>query len=210
MSKFVITINRSCGSGGSIIGRIIAKQLGANFYDNELIDLASDESGISKQLFAQADERVKNNLFTRMSKNIYDGELITPDSEDFTSYQNLFNYQAKIIKDIAQKESAIIIGRCADFVLKGAENLVRVFVGATEEVCVATETERLSLTEKQAKDRINKMDAYRAAYYRYYTGQQWNNALNYDVCVNTSVLSYEECAQVVVAFLEKVMAKNEQ
>ncbi len=208
MSKFIITINRSCGSGGSIIGRIIAKRLGAKFYDNELIDLASDESGISKQLFAQADERVKNNLYTRMTKNIYDGQLITPDSEDFTSFQNLFNYQAKIIKDVADKDSCIIIGRCADFVLKDRENLVRVFVGASEDVCVATETERLGLTVKEAKDRINKMDMYRAAYYRYYTGQQWNNALNYDVCVNTSVLSYEECADVVVAFLEKVMAKN--
>lgn len=210
MENFVITINRYCGSGGSIIGRHIAEKLGVDFYDRELIDLASDESGINKQLFAQADERVRKSLFTRVSKNIYDGTLISPDSDDFTSYQNLFNYQAKVIKDLANKGSCVIVGRCADFVLRGQKNLVRVFVGAREDVCISREMDRLGLTNKEAKERITQMDMYRKAYYRYYTGQRWNSAKHYDICVNTSVLSYEDCADIIIDFLKRTMAKTNE
>lgn len=206
MENFVITINRYCGSGGSIIGRIIAKKLNVGFYDRELIDLASDESGINKQLFAQADERVRKSLFTRVSRNVYDGTLITPDSDDFTSYQNLFNYQAKVIKDLAEKGPCVIVGRCADFVLKGKKNLIRVFVGAREDVCISREMDRLGLTNKEAKQHITDTDMYRKAYYRYYTGQRWNSAKHYDICINTSVLSYEDCADIIIDYLKRTMA----
>lgn len=208
--KFVITINRYCGSGGSTVGRKVAEMLGVNFYDKELIDLASEESGISLSLFAQADERVKNSLFTRLSKNIYDGDLIAPDSPDFTSYQNLFNYQAKIIKDLAEKENCVVVGRCADFILRDMPNRISVFLTADEHDCVTNEMQRLSITNKQAKDRIAKINAYRKAYYRHHTGQRWNSAKHYDLSLNTSTLGYEACAEMIVEFLERVLKQNEE
>lgn len=207
--KFVITINRYCGSGGSTVGRKVAEKLGVNFYDKDLIDLASEESGISLSLFAQADERVKNSLFTRLSRNIYDGDLISPDSPDFTSYQNLFNYQAKVIKDLAEKESCVVVGRCADFILKDLPNRVSVFLTADDHDCVQNEMQRLSITNKQAKDRIVKINAYRKAYYRHHTGLRWNSAKHYDLSLNTSRLSYDECAEIIVEYLNRVLAKNE-
>lgn len=206
--KFVITINRYCGSGGASVGRRVAEKLGVSFYDKELIDLASEESGISLSLFAQADERVKNSLFTRLSRNIYVGELIAPDSPDFTSYQNLFNYQAKIIKDLAQQESCVVVGRCADFILRDLPNRISVFITADEQDCVQNEMERLSITNKQARDRIAKTNAYRKAYYRHHTGLRWNSAKHYDLSLSTSKLSYDECADIIVEFLNKVLAKN--
>ena len=113
MSEYVITIARGFGSGGRTVGKMLAKKLDINHYDGELIQLASEESGINIELFGKADETVKTNLFKRYNRS-FGEKLITPDSGDFTSNDNLFNYQAKIIRDLAQKQNCIIIGRCAD------------------------------------------------------------------------------------------------
>ena len=117
MKPFVITVARGYGSGGKTIGKMLAEDLGVKYYDMELLRLASDESGINEHLFAEADEKLKTPRLFKPRKSAYTGEVIPPDSEDFVSDQNLFNYQAKVIRDLAEKESCVIIGRCADFVL---------------------------------------------------------------------------------------------
>ena len=118
MKKFVIAITRRCGSGGTTIGSKLAEDYGIAMYDRELIHIASEDSGISEELFANADERIKNSLLYRVSKKVYQGELIPPESGDFTSNQNLFNYQAKVLRQLAEQESYVVIGRAADYVLK--------------------------------------------------------------------------------------------
>ena len=112
MNNVVITIARQYGSGGRTIGEMLAKKLNVHYYDKELMKLASDDSGINEALFVNADEKVKSTKLFHIAKKEYHGELIPPESDDFTSTDNLFNYQAKIIRDLAKEESCVIIGRC--------------------------------------------------------------------------------------------------
>ena len=117
-SKVVITIARQYGSGGRTIGEMLAEDLKVHYYDKELLKLASEDSGINERLFVNADEKVKVTHLFKVIKNVYNGQLIPPESEDFVSDDNLFNYQAKVIKELAGEESCVIVGRCADYVLK--------------------------------------------------------------------------------------------
>ena len=96
---------------------MLAKELGINCYDREILRLASDDSGINEALFAQADEKLKSTRLFKIAKNVYRGEIIAPDSDDFVSNDNLFNYQAKVLKELAEKESFVVVGRCADYML---------------------------------------------------------------------------------------------
>ena len=117
MGNTVITIARSYGSGGRTLGKLLAKELGINYYDRELIRMASDESGINEALFGEVDEKLKKSPLFRIVKKTYRGEIIPPESGEFVSDDNLFNYQAKVIRQLAEEESCVIIGRCADYVL---------------------------------------------------------------------------------------------
>ena len=202
MEKYVITIARGYGSGGRTIGQMLSEKLGIPYYDRDLLRLASDDSGINQELFAKADEKIKKSLLYRIAKNVYKGELIPPDSDDFVSNDNLFNYQAKIIKELAETESCIIIGRCADFVLKDNPNVVRVFVHAPQEDCIATLKEMTAKPEKELEKQINSIDRHRAEYYKYYTGRNWEDAKNYDLCLNSSNLGFEKCVEIVKSYLD--------
>ena len=125
MSRYVITIARGYGSGGRTIGKMLSKELGIPFYDRELLRLASDDSGINEELFVKADEKLKKTRLFKIARKAYQGELIPPDSDDFVSNDNLFNYQAKIIKELAETESCVIVGRCADYILKDCDRLLK-------------------------------------------------------------------------------------
>ncbi|MCI6019259.1 MAG: cytidylate kinase-like family protein [Clostridiales bacterium] len=201
MKNIVITIARQYGSGGKTIGEMLAKDLGFECYSREILKMASDDSGINEQLFAKADEKLKNRFF-KMPKKVYDGGLISPDSDDFVSDDNLFNYQAKIIKNLAETKNCVIIGRCADFVLKDYDNVASVFVHAPAEFNLARAMERNSLTEKEMQRYIEKTDKYRGDYYRYYTGHEWDDAKNYDLCLDSSKLGFEGCMEAIKSYLK--------
>ncbi len=203
MERFVITIGRLCGSGGTSVGQILQKKLGIRLYDKNLLRLAAEDSGISEELFANADEKLKNSLLFKISRQVYKGELIPPESDDFVSNRNLFNYQAKVLKELAGRESFVVIGRCADFVLRDCPGLVRVFVCAGTEDCVANEVKRLSISRKAAEQRVATMNKHRSEYYRYYTGQTWNDPLHYDLCLNTSAMTCEQAADLIIERLRQ-------
>ncbi|MDF2944952.1 MAG: hypothetical protein K0S01_3810 [Herbinix sp.] len=202
MSKYVITIARGYGSGGRTIGKMLAEELSIPFYDRDLLRLASDDSGINQDLFAKADEKIKKSRLFNIASNIYKGELIPPDSDDFVSNDNLFNYQAKIIKELANTESCVIIGRCADFVLKDYENVVKVFVHAPLEDCINTLKEMTGKAEKEIEKQIATIDKHRAGYYKYYTGRDWEDAKNYDLCLNSSRLGFQKCVEIVKSYMD--------
>ena len=199
--KIVITIARQYGSGGKTIGKMLAERMQVPFYDKELMRMASDESGISEGLFADADEKVKNSLLMSIVKNVYSGELITPDSDDFTSSDNLFNYQAKIIRELAEQQSCVIIGRCADYVLKDYDNVLSVFVHAPHDFCVEQAGKKHSLNEKELEKLIAKTDRHRAGYYKYHTVREWTDARNYDLCLDSSKLGFERCVDEILAYI---------
>lgn len=200
MEKTIITIARSYGSGGRTLGRLLAENLGIRFYDRELIRMASDESGINETLFGEADEKKKGLSLFKGSRP-YKGEVLPPESGDFVSNDNLFNYQAKIIKDLAEKESCIIIGRCADFVLKDRPDVIRLFFYAPMKDCIARAKELSGEPEKDLIKKIERIDKYRGEYYKYYTGHDWNDSRNYDFCLNTASMSYEKLIEAVKSYI---------
>ncbi len=202
MEKTVITIARSYGSGGRTLGRLLAKELQINCYDREILRMASDESGINEALFGQADEKRKGLPLFKIAKKVYKGEVLSPESDDFVSNDNLFNYQAKVIKELAREESCVIIGRCADYILKDYENVIRLYFYAPLEDCIVRVQEQNGGSRKEILKKIEKTDKYRSEYYRYYTGRDWNDARNYDFCLNTTSMSYEKLIQAVKAYME--------
>lgn len=206
MDKFVIAITRTCGSGATSIGRILAKNLGVELYDRNILRLASDDSGISEELFARADEDQKQSLLFRASQKVYSGGLIPPEKEDFTSNNNLFNYQAKVLRELADESNYVVIGRAADYVLRDKPGLVRVYIYASREKCIEKEMNRQKIDWKTADKFITKTDRYRRDYYRYFTGQEWENMQNYDLCINTTQMTYEQSAKAIQGFAETMLA----
>lgn len=202
MNNFVITIARGYGSGGRTIGKMLAKELNIGYYDRELLRLASDDSGINEELFGKADEKIKNSILFKAARKVYKGELIPPDSDDFVSNRNLFNYQAKVMKELAETETCVIVGRCADFVLKDNKNVLKIFVHAPLESCIEKVMELSSLSRKDAEKLILTTDKNRAEYYKHYTGREWDNAMNYDLCLNSSELGFDKCVQLVKAYID--------
>lgn len=202
MNNYVITIARGYGSGGRTIGKMLAKELNIAYYDRELLRLASDESGINEQLFGKQDEQLSGSLLDRIAKKVYRGELIPPDHEEFISNDNLFNYQAKVIKELADNESCVIVGRCADYILKDKEHVIKLFVYAPFDDCVNRLVEMYGQNPKELEHKIMEIDKRRAAYYQYYTGRHWTDARNYDLCINTSQMSFEKGVEIVKAYLQ--------
>ena len=201
MEKFVITIARQYGSGGRTIGQMLAKELGVEYYDKDLIRKASEESGINMDLFASADEKQKGFL-NKFKKKNYGGEVLSPSSSKYTSEENIFNYQAKIIRDLADRESCIIIGRAADYILKDRDDLISVFVHAPIGFLKEQAAKKLSMSDRELERYIYKTDKERATYYMAHTGREWTDARNYDLCLDSSKLGFEKCVEEIKAYME--------
>lgn len=201
MENYVVTIARGYGSGGRTIGAMLAQSLGIRYYDKEITRLASDKSGISEGLFNMADERVKESIFKRPHQ--YDGALIAPSHKEFTSEDNLFNYQAHVIKEAVQQGSCVIVGRCADYVLKGTKNLFRIFIHADMETCIHNAMERNGFQSREEAERfIRKTDHERSVYYKARTGREWDYVGNYDLILDTSNMDFETCTKIIEGYVK--------
>lgn len=201
MENHVITIARSYGSGGRKMGKLLAKELGYEYYDREILRIASDASGISEELFNKADEHQRLPLF-RIARELHTGDVIPPDSDDFISNENLFRYQAKIIRELAESHNCVIVGRCANYILRGRENVMNIYVTAPVVDCVRRVMETDGLTLEEAEKRIRKIDKRRAEYFKYFTGRNWQDAGLYDLCLNTGHMSEAKCVELVRAYLK--------
>lgn len=199
--KFCITIERGFGSGGKTVGVILAQRLGVEYYDRDLSRLSSEFSGIDERLFVQFDQNVKSRLFRKYSPADLQA-VLSPDDEKFVSDDNLFRLQAQVIKNLGEKENCIIIGRCSGFVLAGQPHLLRVFIHAPLANCVANAQERYGLSAEDARRMIVNADANRRKYFKYYTGQDWSDARNYDLSINTAELDFEQAADMVMAAMK--------
>ncbi len=198
--KFIVTIARGYGSGGRTIGKMLADRLGVKFYDKDLIRMASDVSGINESLFGQSDEKTKSGVFGK--PGVYKGEVIAPGKSGFISEENLFNYQAMVIKQIAGEGSCVIVGRCADYVLRDDPSVVRVFIYADEEACIKNAADVKGITDRrEALKTIASTDKERAAYYKAHTGRDWIDARNYDLCLNSGDLGFDKCVEIITNFI---------
>ena len=203
--RFAITIARTLGSDGGEIARRVAQQLNIRFIDKELLSIASSESGISEALFNVMDEKLNRRIF-RQSTAAYRGEVYAPGHEDFLSNKNLFEYQSKVLRDIYnQGEPFIVVGRAGSFILDEFPNVVKVNVVASEQYCVENIMDRNCISESEARKLIANTNKYRYDFFKYFTGKEWGNPLNYDMCLNSSSLGIENCVQLIV---ESVQAKG--
>ncbi len=203
MSNFVITISRGYGSGGKTIGERLAKEFNIQCYDFEILQMASEKSGINQTLFSKSDENIKGMPFykTMSQKAAFKGEVIPPSSKDFVSDENLFNYQAQVMRELADKESCILVGRAADYVLSDMDNVLRVNVQAPFDSCVKTVMDMFAISKDEAEKKIKRIDKERAAYYKYYTGNEWNDVSNYDLSINSDI-GWDKCIELIKAALK--------
>lgn len=205
---YAICITRTCGSGGTEIGKMLAEQLKIDVYDRKLLRLASDDSGISEEIFARADQDTKKTLLYKVFRDVYRGEIIPPESGNFLSDRNLFEYQAKVLKELLNRESYVVLGRAADTVLKGYPNAVSVFLSAPEEACFRREKELLQSDDLAVNRRISSINRYRNQYYKYHTGKKWKNPENYDLCLNTEALGYQGCVDFICDYVERRLGRK--
>ena len=200
MEHFVITVARETGSGGHDITRKLSQQLNIPYYDRDLLRKASEVSGIHERLFGAADERIGWKEMLSAAEKVYTGEILPPDSNDFISTRNLFSFQAKIIKELAATEDCIILGRCANFLLMDHPNvrLLRLFVHAPLEARLArVASYSLAWSGREVAKYVRTEDKRRAAYYRYYTGEEWRDAAGYDLSLDSEQLGEDGCVELI-------------
>ena len=196
-SNIVITMARQYGSGGKTIGAMLAKELGINCYSREILRMASEESGINERLFGMSDEKMKGAGWFKILSRPYDGELLPPEDKDFVSEENIFNYQAKIIKDLAEKESCVIVGRCADYALEDFDNCLSVYVHAPFEDRIKRIETEYGIVKEKSKEVLMKKDKQRSSYYNYYSSNKWGDAKSYDLCLNSSYLGIDGSVEMI-------------
>ncbi|MBO5573030.1 MAG: cytidylate kinase-like family protein [Clostridium sp.] len=196
----VITIGRQYGSGGAEIGRLLAEKLGISFYDKNILRINSDESGIKESYFHLADEKAGSRLLYRIVQGLRPEKSSPSFGADLTSTDNLFRFQSEVIKKLAEAESCVIIGRCADYILEGSEGLVRIHLNADLESRKARIRERHP-EETDVLRAIRRTDKERNDYYRYYTGRDWADSENYDLVINTTRPGIEGSVNIILSYL---------
>lgn len=197
MNNYVITIARGFGTGGKQIGMRLARGLGINCYENRILTLASQYSGYGEENFD--DEKLRGSLFiNKLLRNLPISSKPKPMTAKFTSNKKTFEFQEKIIRQLAETESCIIIGKCADHVLKYYPNVVSVYIEAPREYTRKRIMERMDVGPEEADRLISRTDKYRADYYAFYTnGNYWTNPVNYDVTLNSSRLGEDVCVELI-------------
>ena len=198
--KKLITISRQYGSGGRIIGKILAEKLGVPFYDREIIDMAVEASGYSREVIEGAEMKAKSgfaySLASALSFN--EGTVGTLSVND-----RLFLAQFQVIKEIGETDQGVIIGRCADYVLKDIPGVTNVFIYGEMEDRIARAVEQYGESEENIKNTINSIDKARSNYYNYHTGFKWGDYKNYNLCINSSYIGEEEAAELIKDYVEK-------
>lgn len=207
MKRTIITISRQFGSGGRTIGAQLAKELDIPFYDKELISLAAKKSGIEERIFENADKQAVSSLLYSLSMGMYNVSSSVIDRPDVLPLNDrVFIIQHNVIRDLAQKGSCVIVGRCADYVLREDPDAVHVFIHSDLENRVRRAVEDYQFPKEKAAASIQKADKRRAAYYEYYTGRRWGRMEQYDFAFNSDRVGLEN----VVEFLRDWVLRTRQ
>ena len=201
MKHMIINVGRQVGAGGQEIGRMLAEDFDAKFYDRELLNLAAKESGFSEKFFKQNDEKkgFLRGLLNVQTPHLSGGNLY---GSNF-SQERLFQFQSDAIRKAAQEGSCVFLGRCADYVLRDFENVVNVFVTASMDFRVELVSKVKKLDAEHARKLIEHVESRRAQYYNYYTGKKWGAAESYDLCIDASILGLEETEKLIAEFIRK-------
>lgn len=205
-TNYAINIGRQLGSGGREIGEKLAQRLNVPFYDKELISIASQESGLAKEFFEQADEKTgfpfTSALFGLRSTFIGDEYI-----DNYLGHESLFRIQSDVIRELNQKHSCVFVGRCADYILRNNPFAVNVFIFADMDERIRRVAQRNQLSEKKAKDMVEKTDKRRASYYNYYTSKKWGKADSYHLCLD-STIGIDSCVEFIELYLKMRLEKK--
>lgn len=201
MKHIIINVGRQVGAGGQEIGRMLARDFEAKFYDRELLNLAAKESGFSEKFFKQSDEKqgFLRGLFSVQAPHFSLGSLY---GSNF-SQEGLFQFQSDAIRKAASEGSCVFLGRCADYVLRDFENVVNVFITASIDFRVELVSKVKELDAEHALKLIEHVEHRRAEYYNYYTGKKWGAAESYDLCIDASLLGLEETEKLIADYIRK-------
>jgi cytidylate kinase len=200
----IICVGRQLGSGGHDIGRMLALDLNAKYYDRELMNLAAKESGLSERVFEQHDERKS---FLRSFLHLPNGMAGAGYSRQGFSQDSFFQFQSEAIRKAADDSSCVFVGRCADYVLRDRDDVVSVFITAAMDFRIEQVMAKQHFaTPQQARRFIEQGEARRADYYNYYTGKRWGEAASYDLCIDSSVLGLAETEKFIADFVRKRFA----
>ncbi len=196
MQGRVITIGRQCGSGGHSIGSELAKRLDVPFYDKEIIEMTAKESGFHPQFVDEKGEYMESNMLSNLARHLsYAGQ------GRYENYQPLqdqiYFSQARIIKELPEKGPCVIVGRCADHILRDRKDVLNVFIHADMEFKKKRCVERKQFSEEDAEDMIRRRDKLRADHYRYYTDRKWGDPFNYHLCLDSSMFGIEKCVSII-------------
>ena len=201
MENEIYTIGREFGSYGKQVGEKLSARLGIKFYDKELLQKAAKDSGFCEEIFENHDEKPTNSFLYSLVMDTYSaGNYSAAPFLDMPLNHKVFLAQFDSIKKIAENESCVIVGRCADYALASNPNCLNVFIRADMEDRIKRISKRMDLTENKAKDMIQKKDKQRASYYNYYTSKKWGDSRSYDLCLNTSKVSVEDCVELILAY----------
>lgn len=194
----IITIGRQFGSGGKCVAEVLGRKLGIPVYDQELIMKAAQESGFSAEFFEQSDEKRRFFSLSSIFATAYSSE-----TENYMSDKGLFRIQCETIRNIAAQGSAVIVGRCSDYVLRDMENKLDVFLTSPLEKRAARVAERQGIDYAKAMETVEREDRNREEYYNYYTFGNWGVASNYDLCIDSDKLGDEGTADMIIEFARK-------
>lgn len=199
----IITIGRQFGSGGREVGQKLAESLNIPFYDRDLIALTAERSGYNKEVLKGADEKPGNPFLQSLAvSSLGTGSRVSLPTE-ITINDRVFFAQAEVIKSLADQGSCVIVGRCADYVLRDREQCVNLFLYADLEARVARIARMFSISENEARNIIIKTDKKRASYYNYYSNKEWNHVDSYDLTIDSTVLGIDGTVEVVRLFVQK-------
>ena len=203
MSNKIYTIGREFGSGGKAVGEKLAERLGIKLYDKELLQQAAKDSGFCEEIFENHDEKPTNSFLYSLVMDTYSvsGYSAAP-FLDMPLNHKVFLAQFETIKKIAETESCVIVGRCADYALADNPDCINIFIHADMDIRVRTICKSLNVTENKARDIINKTDKQRASYYNYYTSKKWGDSKSYNLSLDAGKLGIDNCVEMILKYRE--------
>jgi len=201
MKNLVVAISRQFGSGGRLVGKKLAEEMGINYYDKVLLALSSEKSGLSPDFIDRLEEQASSSFLFNLSTSAQ----ATPNffyRYDVPVNDKAFFAQAAVIKELADKESCVIVGRCSDYILRQNKNCLKVFIYANREMRLQRLINEYGMNMNEAKDKLTKMDKGRANYYKHYTGEEWGDVQSFDMSINTDTAGIDGAVKVIRTMAE--------
>lgn len=200
----IITITRQFGSGGREIGKKLAEAYGIPFYDNEIISRAAKDTGFAEAAFERAEDKASNSLLysIAMGMNVFSSQDVG--FSGLSLDDRIFLAQSKVIRNVAKEGSCVIVGRCADYILKNQENVVNLFIRATLDFRIKRAIEVEGIPKEKSAEMVMKKDKSRANYYKYHSGERWDNVLNYDFAIRSDLCGIDGTVACLKAYLDQM------